>query len=149
MKKTLLGIVFFLWSIMWQKLDEGDDVDAHVNKMNELFQKLRGLGDEMKPNFFMSAILTGYLPESCDDLIKALKIRSKDELTSNLVRFKIKAEYKRRTDRNSGESDSNVLKVALSISSKDKMFLLQKNGYYKKECRKYTHGKTKRIKIKG
>lgn len=40
--------VFCLRSIIRQRLEEGDDVEAHENKMNDLFQRLLPLGDDIK-----------------------------------------------------------------------------------------------------
>lgn len=110
-KDTPENRVHVLRSIMRQRLEEGGDVEAHVNKMNELFQKLLALGDDIKPDFFMSATLLGSLPESYDGLITALEARSEVEFTSTLVRLKVIAEFRRRKDR-SLANDETAMKVS-------------------------------------
>lgn len=127
--------VHILRMIMRQRLEEGGNVEAHANTMNELFQKLMALGGEIKPEFFMSATLMGSLPESYDSLITALEARSEEELTSNLVRQKIIAEYRRRTERGFTSKEAVVLKV-LSKSDK-KCFFCKEMGHIRKYCEKY------------
>lgn len=52
-----------LRTIMKQRADESSDVEAHVNYMNELFQKLLALGDELKPEFFHVCNITWFFPK--------------------------------------------------------------------------------------
>lgn len=96
---------------MRQRVDENSDMEAHVNRMNELFQQLLALGDELNPEFIMSATLLGSLPSSYDGLITALEARSETELSSSFVRSKIIEEYRRRKDRDNGSrGEPRVLK---------------------------------------
>lgn len=104
---------------MRQRLEEGGNMDAHVNKMTELFQKLLAMCEEIKPEFFMCATLLGSVPESYDALIQALEARSEEDLTSNLVSSKLIAEYKRRNERNQDEKDAIALKIESSKAMDD------------------------------
>lgn len=116
-KDTPGNRVFILRTIMRQRLEEGGDLEVHVNKMNELFQRLLALGDEIKPDFFMSATLMGSLPDSYDPLITALEARSEDDLTSSLVCSKLIAEYKRRISKELSIKEEVALHVGLPSSS--------------------------------
>lgn len=127
--------VHILRMIMRQRLEEGGNVEAHVNTMNELFQKLMALGGEINPEFFMSATLMGSLPESYDALITALEARTEDKLTSNLVRQKVIAEYRRRIDRRFTSKEELALKVLSKPDKSDKKcFFCKEMGHIRKYC---------------
>lgn len=77
-------------------------------KLTNHFKKLLALGDEITPDFILSATFLGYLSESYDGLVTALEVWE-EELKSDLVCEKVIAEFKRRWERkqekrvNSGE----------------------------------------------
>lgn len=130
--------VHILRTIMSQRLDEGGNVETHVTKLNELFQKLLALSDEIKPEFFMSATLLGSLPPSYDNMILALEARSEEDITLNLVSSKLIAEYKRRIERQQTENENVALKVNSSIRKDEFTCYFCKNkGHLKKNCQKY------------
>lgn len=120
---------------MTQRLDENGDVETHVNRMNELFQKLLAFGDTLKPEFILSATILGSLPESYDGLVQALEARI-EELTANLVCSKVIAEYKRRSDRkHGGFEDSTAMRV--SVNRKIVCYFCKEDGHMKRNCEKY------------
>lgn len=130
--------VHILRTIMHQKLEEGGNVETHVSKMNELFQKLLALCDEIKPEFFMCATLLGSLPESYDGLIQALEARSEEDLTVSLVSSKLIADYRRRMERNHDEKEPIALKVgSLQIKDDVMCYFCKQSGHMKKDCPKY------------
>lgn len=137
--------VRILRTIMNQRIDENGDIEQHVNKLNELFQKLLAHGDEIRPEFLMSATLLGSLPSSYDSLITALEARREDELTSSFVRSKIVDEYRRRKERNDSGGDSTALKVSTNKNGQNNnnnrlktCVFCKKKGHIRSECRKFT-----------
>lgn len=138
-KDTHSNRVRLLRLIMKEHLEEGGDAEAHVNRMNELFQKLLALGTELKPEFFMCATLLATLPSSYDPLVTALEARNEIELTSPYVRSKIIEEYKRRKERDSSASDTTALKVNsnLNRSKEFHCFFCKEEGHIRRNCSKY------------
>lgn len=137
-KDTPSNRVYLFRTIMSQRLEEGGNVEAHVAKMNELYQKLLALSDEIKPEFFMSATLLGSLPSSYDSMILALEARNEDDITLNLVSSKLIAEYKRRIERQQTENDSVALKVNSSVRKDEIVCYFCKNkGHLKRNCPKF------------
>ncbi len=138
-KDTPNSRVAILKKLMTKKLEENEDAVAHVNEMNELFQKLLALGDEFKPEFILSATLIGSLPESYSALAAILESRN-EELTSSLVCSKIIDEYERRKERNViKENAAYKLSSNSSRYSKDGIvcFFCDKKGHYKQNCEEY------------
>lgn len=125
--------VFLMRSIMQQKASESDNIEQHVSKMKDLFQRLLALGEEIKPDFFMAATLMGSLPDSYDNLITALEARKEEELKPSYVQSKIIDEYKRRSARGECSSDpERMLKV--SNYSKKYCNYCRKRGHTVDEC---------------
>lgn len=136
-----------LREIMRQRAAEDTDMEIHVSQMTESFQKLLAFGEDLKPEFFMSATLLGSLPSSYDALITALEARKEEELTSSLVRAKIIEEYRRRKDRDDVYApNSNALKVSNQGTPQNAVtcFFCKKKGHPRNECRKYAKWKSKK-----
>lgn len=139
-KDTANNRVYIQRQLMTQRLDEGGDVEAHVIKMNELFQKMTALGEVITQDFIFSATLLSSLPESYDNLITALEARDQ-ELTLSIVCTKVIAEYKRRIERNWENNGESVLRVSSLSSFKKCTFLChycKEKGHIRKNCMKYT-----------
>lgn len=135
-KDTPNSRVAILRKLMTKKLEENGDVVAHVNEMNELFQKLLALGEEFKPEFILSATLIGSLPESYSALATVLESRN-EELTSSVVSSKLIDEYERRKERKNGnETSAYKLSSTSSRNLKEEVvcFFCDKKGHYKQNC---------------
>lgn len=132
--------VRILRNIMRQRAEESTNIEEHVNKITELFQKLNSLDQEIKLEFLMSATLLGTLPSSYDSLITALEARKEEELTSSFVRSKIIEEYQRRIERDTNRNESAALKVSSfkqnTNSNVKSCSFCKKRGHEKKNCRK-------------
>lgn len=133
-----------LRTIMKQRADESSDVEAHVNYMNELFQKLLALGDELKPEFFMCATLLGSLPSSYDSLITALEARSETELTSSFVRSKIIEEYRRRKERDVSLCTSEETAMKISTMKSIRCYFCKHKGHRQSECTEFEKWKQRK-----
>lgn len=125
--------VYIIRQLMTQKLEEGGDVETHVNKMNELFQKLLALGDKITTDFILSATLLGSLPESYDGLVTALEARE-EELGSDLVCAKVIAEFKKRCERKQEGNGEGVFGVKGATIT---CYFCKEKGHFKKDCSKY------------
>lgn len=131
--------VRILRQIMGARADENTNIEEHVQKVTEQFQKLLSFDKQIKVEFLMAATLLCSLPSSYDSLITALEARKEDELTSSLVRSKIVEEYRRRMDRDGVASDAAALKVT------------RRNDYYCSHCNKHGHSNShcRKLKDKG
>ena len=89
-KHTLSNKVHLIRSICKLKLEENGNVEQHMNRMDELFQKLRDINErELSWNV---AMLLSSLPSQYDALITALEARREKDLTYAFVQEKIIAE---------------------------------------------------------
>lgn len=122
---------------MRQRLEEDGNVVTHVGKMNELFQKLLALSDEIKPEFFMCATLLSSMPESYDDLIQALEVRTEEKLTMSLINSKL-IEYNRRNERNQDEKETMAMRDG-TVKRKDDFtcYFCKLSGHSKRDFLKY------------
>lgn len=137
-KDTANNRVYILRQLMTQKLEEGGDVESHVIKMNELYQKMIALGEDFTKDFIFSATLLGSLPESYDNLITALEARD-EELTSSLVCSKVIAEYKRRLERKLENKGESILRVSSTFKKGSfSCHFCKGKGHLRKNCGKYT-----------
>lgn len=142
-KDTANSRVSILRKLMMKRLGERDNVELHVNEMNELFQKLLAYGDAIEPEFLLSAILLGSLPASYDGLVAVLESRD-EELNSNLVCSKVIDEYKRRQERNQEKGVIEISSTAMTVSSvvrrpKSEIdcYFCKEKGHYRQNCDKY------------
>lgn len=136
-KNTLTNKVHLMRTICSLKLENGGNVIDHINRMQDLFMKLRDIGeDELSENWSVAMLLSS-LPREYDSLITALESRKEDELTFALVQQKVIAEYERRlfAGHSSGHSSNDsVLQVVSKVS---RCFFCKKSGHQKQNCIKY------------
>ncbi|XP_011883582.1 PREDICTED: uncharacterized protein LOC105570751 [Vollenhovia emeryi] len=140
---------------MTTRLEEGGNVEAHVTKMTELFQRFIAYGDDLKPEFILCVTILSSLPESYDVLVTTLENR-KDELTSSVVCSAVIAEYRKRLERSRDNTEA-VLRISSSAKSgssnekgqtvdisKSKCLFCKCKGHWKKDCRKLLTHKEKK-----
>lgn len=143
-KNTANSKVRLMKTIMRLRLEEGGDMEAHLSRINELFQQMVDLNTDVKPEDWKSATMLGSLPESYDTLVTALESRKESELTAAVVQSKLIDEYKRRKDR--GElNDGNGSALKVMHKSKNKLSQFKKKdivcyrcgnkGHYAKKCK--------------
>ncbi|XP_073811912.1 uncharacterized protein [Musca autumnalis] len=145
-RNTLTNKVFLMRSICSLKLEEGGDAVSHINDMNDLFTKLRDIGEEALTDKWSAAMLLSSLPESYDTLITSLESRKEEEITFAFVQQRVIAEFERRLHAN-GVSNDAVMKVA--DNSNKTCFFCKKPGHQKKNCAKYKNWKVKQDTSKG
>lgn len=135
-KNTLTNKVHLMRTICSLKLNNGGNVVDHINRMQELFMKLRDIGeDELSENWSVAMLLSS-LPREYDSLTTALESRNEEELTFALVQQKVIAEYERRlyAGQSSNTSNDTVLKTITKVI---RCFFCKKTGHQKQNCIKY------------
>lgn len=118
-KATLSSKVFLLKRICRMTVTEDGDVETHISQMQDLVNRLIGLGEILKDNM-VAALMLASLPDSYGTLITSLESRPEEDLTLNLVKGKIIDEYKRRKncEVNMAENEA-VMKVQTNNSRKE------------------------------
>lgn len=148
-KNTLTNKVYLMRSICSLKLEEGGDAIMHINTMNDLFTKLRDVGEESLSDKWSAAMLLSSLPEGYDTLITSLESRKEEEVTFALVQQRVIAEYERRSRSAGGVGDAVMKVVAKSGSGGGECYFCKKAGHQKKNCFKYKNWKAKQVPGKG
>lgn len=127
-------------SICSLKLEEGSDAVSHINSMNDLFTKLRDIGEEALTDKWSAAMLLSSLPQSYDTLITSLESRKEEEITFAFVQQRVIAEYERRLHVNGVSNDAVMEAVA---NPNKTCYFCKKPGHQKKSCAKYKNWKSK------
>lgn len=139
---TLSGKVFLLKSIVNQRLEEGGDMEEHLNTALSKMGKLAAIG-EILVDSLQIAIILAILPESSSTLVTALEARPTEDLTLSLVKGKLIDEFKRRrvTD------DEIQTDSAFRAHEKSQWCnFCKKLGHSKPECDRYKVWKAKKDK---
>lgn len=119
-------------------------MEKHIEKLTNLFQKLRDLGDESSEGWIVGMIFSS-LPRSYDTLVTALESRPEQGLTVSLVHGKLLAEYSRRMEIGEKEDHSSDA-VFVATHHKVTCFFCKKGGHIKRDCGKYKEWKLKNDK---
>lgn len=124
--------------ICTRRLEEGGDMEQHINWMTTMFQKIDDLGEEKLSEKWMVGILFGQLPRSYDTIVTALSMTKEDDISLKFVQAKLIEEYKRQIERDSikGNASGTVMKINSSTSA-NACFFCKKKGHFKKDCEKY------------
>lgn len=154
-KDTPNNRVSILRQLMTTRLEESGNVEAHVAKITELFQRFMAYGDDLKPEFILCVTILSSLPESYDVLVTTLENR-KDELTSNVVCSAVIAEYRKRLERSRDNTEA-ILRISSSAKNwssnakgeaaninNSKCLFCKRKGHWKKDCRKLLAHKEKK-----
>jgi hypothetical protein len=119
------------------ELREGGDMEQHLFKLEELFDKLAAAGKELDEDFKV-AIMLSSLPDSYDVLTTALEARSDDELTLGMVKQKLIDEWRKRglsSISDSNKEDSKALKV---MNRREvRCYYCDQVGHIKSRCYKW------------
>lgn len=133
-KHTLSNKVHLIRSICSLKLEENGDVQKHINKLTDLFQKLRDINENELSESWEVAMLLSSLSTEYDTLITALEARKEKDLTFAFVQEKILAEYERRIK---GRKTSELGSAMVTTSDVFLCHFCKKEGHFKKDCAKY------------
>lgn len=138
-KRTLTTKVSLMRKICRLRLERGGDMEAHISRLTELFEKLNNLQeDKILDDHWLVAILFSSLPDEYETLVTALEARPDEDLTLNLAKGKLLDEWQKRKNRSEDDDDAETaLHARSSASSVVKCFFCKKSGHKKFECEKY------------
>lgn len=120
-------------SICAMKLEEGGDAKAHTNRMQDLFTKLNDIGEAQLSTLWSKIFLLSSLPESYNTLVSALGARNEADITFDVAKQHVIAEYERHANA-VGNSGDLVLKIVGRMGA---CFFCKKTTHQKKDCAKY------------
>lgn len=130
-KSSLESQVSLLTGVIDKKFEVGEDIDEHLFKMEDMFNKLTLSGVEL-PSRLQVILVLRSLPASFNTLTTALECRKDEELTLELVKGKIVDEISKRGCSKGPES-------VLKTNEKQKKIIVchhcQKPGHKKKFCK--------------
>jgi hypothetical protein len=136
-KSCLSTTVSVLKRIRRLELPEGGDMEQHLFKLEELFDKLSAAGKELDEDIKV-AIMLSSLPDSYEVLTTALEARSDDELTLGIIKQQLIAEWRKRGLSNvskDNKEDSKALKVM--NRRKVRCYHCDQVGHIKSRCYKW------------
>lgn len=114
-------------------LCEGGNMEDHIFKMDELFDRLASLGRDLEDDLRIIMIIQS-LPESYNTLTTALEARGDDQLTLSVLKAKLLDEY----HKTCGESTVNkALKVAAYVNKQNCPIICnycKGEGHIKRNC---------------
>lgn len=137
-KSTLSNKVILMRQICGAKMEEGGDMEEHIDQLTGLFQKLVALGEtELSDNWTVAMILSS-LPPSYNTLVTALETRPEADLTLSLVQSKLIGEHRQRKANGSIDNQSNN-DSAMRVSEKETKlcFFCKRSGHLKRSCSSY------------
>lgn len=115
-KRTLSTKVSIMRRICALRLENNGDMEIHIGRVVELFDKLNGLQpDKVLDENWLVAIMCSSLSEEYDTLVTELEARSEDDLTLDLVKGKLVDECSKRRNRGSIEDSETTLQTGPKI----------------------------------
>lgn len=151
-KDTLVTKVTLMREMYETKMNEGEDIEIHLEKLETFFQKLEDVKENLSEHLKIALILSS-LPKSWLGIITALEVRKDTELNLTLVNSKLIDEGMRRRNFSTVKEES-VLKIERSkgryehkkkegensnSSNKSNVFcyFCKKRNHIMKDCRKF------------
>lgn len=136
-RNTLGNKIRIMRQITDLKLAENGNMEQHLAKLTDLFQKLTDLGETQFNDSWQVAITLSSLPPSYDTLVQAFEVREDGDLTLSLIHSKLTQEYLKRTGKMGESSSGNQATVLKTTNTKLKCFFCKKESHIKKDCKKY------------
>lgn len=137
-KKTLTSKVSVMRRICSLRLERHGNMEVHVSKMAELFEKLNTLQPEkILDDQWLVAILFSSLPEEYETLVTALEARPEEDLTVDMVKGKLIDEWLKKKQRNEGDDDLEGAHYVDSKAGPGKCFFCKRTGHQKANCEKF------------
>lgn len=125
------------------KLSEGEDLEKHISKIQELTNNLTALGSK-GINEFAPWIILHSMPPSYHTLVSILASKPEEELTIDNIKATLIGEYKRRK-MSTEHTDESALKVHNNKPHANfECFFCGSTEHYKQNCEKYLQWKQKK-----
>lgn len=94
-QKSIVSKVSLLKKIFAKKFQPGENMDAHLLELEQLFESLEVDQQVKFPDLWRSVVVLASLPECYGSLVVSLESRKEEELTLNLVKQKVLDETER------------------------------------------------------
>lgn len=144
-KNTLARKVDLVRTICALKLEEGGNAKAHINRMQDLFTQLSDIGETQLSTLWSKIFLLSSLPKSYNTLVSTLGARNEDEVTFDVAKRTIIAEYERNTANGTSASTSDDT-LLRTVETNIVCFFCKLRGHQKKNCQKYKQWLAKKNK---
>lgn len=118
------------------KFLDGDNLEIHIGKIQELTDNLTALGNKSALEFGPWIILRS-MPESYHTLISVLVSRPEAELTIDVVKATLLSKHKRRKSLGIIEDNESAMRINISKSNVE-CFFCHKSGHYRADCPQYS-----------
>ena len=93
-QKGLSSQVFLLRKLLNVKLDDGESMQSHINKIRELSDQLEAIGDPVRDRQ-LAIITLCSLPERFNSVVTSLESRPPEDITFDMIAGRLLAEEER------------------------------------------------------
>lgn len=136
-KSTVATKVSLLKKLCKMELKDGGDMEAHLFKMDELFERLTNAGKSLEEDLRVAFVLAS-LPEKYNTLTTALEAREEKDLTLALIKSKLLDEYKKNcAEIETSDKALKIVSHGKPVKSKFSCNYCKKPGHVKKNCFKW------------
>lgn len=125
---------------------DGDDMEKHIAKIQELIDNLLALGNRSAVEFGPWIVLRS-MPASYHILISVLASRPEEELSIDVVKATLISEFKRRKSLSPNEEYDTAMRVNAN-NGQIMCYFCQQYGHLKSDCPKYIAWKRKQRRRK-
>uniref|UniRef100_A0A6V7M0T8 Integrase catalytic domain-containing protein n=1 Tax=Bracon brevicornis TaxID=1563983 RepID=A0A6V7M0T8_9HYME len=115
-------------------MSEGENMEQHLGKMQNLTDKLQSLGSACAKELGPWSMLCS-VPASYDQLVTTLANKPENELTIDLIKGTLLSEFRRR--QNQGLADGCTEQAMKVNKLDDECFFCHETGHQKRNCLKY------------
>jgi hypothetical protein len=100
-QKGLSSQVFLLRKLLNVKLDDGESMQSHINKIRELSDQLEAIGDPVRDRQ-LAIITLCSLPERFNSVVTSLESRPPEDITFDMIAGRLLAEEERQKESDPG-----------------------------------------------
>ena len=100
-QKGLSSQVFLLRKLLNVKLDDGESMQSHINKIRELSDQLEAIGDPVRDRQ-LAIITLCSLPERYNSVVTSLESRPPEDITFDMIAGRLLAEEERQKESDPG-----------------------------------------------
>lgn len=133
-KKGLPGKMFLKKKLLSMKMKEGESLEKFIHDFEEIVRQLKSADSELKDEDLTCTLLLS-LPPSYDTMVTV--IENLPDLTFEMVKTKLLAEYEKRTVSTEGRKE---FATPMAFEVQNGCFKCGKIGNFKRDCRSRGHG---------
>lgn len=109
-QRTILSKVTLIKRICSKRLEEGGNMEAHLQEFDDIFQRCDD-GEMVFADLFKVVFVLASLPESYETLVVALESRRESELTLSFIKQKLIDEFERQKAKANVDGDDQLMLV--------------------------------------